>query len=99
MLRVMRNGDISMLRRDRRYKVEHPCVLQKALGEPQGRSGKKYGKQLQTLHLKRQNMAPYLVRQTEIWKKYGGKYGGLALNIMGLRCNNEKDQRRCQTRM
>jgi hypothetical protein len=29
-------------------------------------------------------MAPYLVRRTEIWKKYGGKYGGLALEIMGL---------------
>ncbi len=41
----------------------------KTLGEPQGRLGKKYGKRLQTLHLKRRNMAPYLVRWTEIWRE------------------------------
>ena len=70
---------------DEEDEVEPPCVLQKTLGESQGRSGKKYGERLQTLHLKRQNMAPYLVRRTEIWKKHGGKYGGLALEIMGLR--------------
>ena len=51
------------------------CLLRNTLGELQRQSGNKYGKQPQTLHLKWPNyMAIYLVRRTEIWKKYGGKW-------------------------
>ncbi len=59
-------------------KLSPPVYYKKPLGNPRGGQAKN-GKQLQT-----GGIWHHIWRWTEIWKKCGGKYGCLALEIISL---------------